>query len=276
MNTKTILSLMLCGTMLTACAQQHQTGETVDIGVVGSNTQKIDITGGIYNENPAASTPIVSNDPDVKVYPLDGPIENPLTEQKDHSVLDNTTAGGYTVFDDSVKVYPLPGEDVPAYVPIYSVPPLKNQYKPEAPMVGQQLTTMSGSTLPPVPTVEVGNADPFANPPVSGAVRQPLTLTNPEPLTMQAPSSARPAMKSPFALDDPSAIPAEASSEHDPMLPQEQQGAPRAPMLTSDAPMPMDGGTLDDSAATMPAPTPVVTNSVTAAGRKSGPLLTGY
>lgn len=262
MKTKSLLSLMLCGSMLTACAQKTPV-ETIDIGVNGS--QNIEITGGIYGEDQKRA-PIISNDPSVAVFPLDGPVENPLTTERYNSVLDNTTAGGYTVFDDSVKVYPLPGDEVPSFVPAYAVPPLKAQYKPEAPMVGQKLTSLTESNLPPVPTVEIGSADPYANPPISGAVRQPLTLTNPEPLAMQAPSDVRGPMLSPFADERGPAVPAEASDDQ-----------PRAPMLTTDAPAPMDGGTLTSPAASsVPVPAAPSQGGVTTAGRKSSPMLTGY
>lgn len=146
-----------------------------------------------------AKQPIVPNDPGVAVYDLGGPMVNPLVTNRTHSVLDNTTSGGYTVFDDSVTVYPLPGESAPAYMPTYAVPPLQAQYKPQAPMVGQQpMGLASAGMLPPVKNVDVGEADPYAKPPVPGAVRKPLTLTAPQPLTLQAPSAARPPMASPF------------------------------------------------------------------------------
>lgn len=228
--------------------------------------------------------PAVSSDPRVQQFPLDGPVPNTLTQDRTRSVIDNTTAGGYTVFDDSVTVYPLPGETTPDYLPAYAVPPLDKQYKPEAPMVGAPIGLASASsTLPPVPTVDVPEADPYAKPPVPGAIRKPLMLTAPEPVTMQPPSSARPPMKSPFTGSDSGA-------------------KPRAPMLTSADPAPINAGrmapVMDDtiqvntdqvntgsdfvrsSKIEMPVPVasqPRVSDTAQmSAGRKSGPLLTGY
>jgi len=253
LHTPIILSLLVSASVLSACqTTQKASQETPTLGV---NGKQIEITGGIIDMN--QPMPIISNDPDVKVFPLDGPIENPLTETKYNGVLDNTTAGGYTVFDESVKVYPLPGQEVPAFVPAYAVPPLKSQYKEDTPLVGERLTSLSESSLPPVPTVDVGEAKPFLNPPISGAVRQPLTLTAPEPVTLQPPTNARPPMSSPFE---------EAGNDMG-------TETPRGPLLTGDAPEPVDGGAMPDAA---PAAKPGSMAGSMTAGRRSGPSLTGY
>jgi|GEM_PF-1863457 len=265
MKTTNILSLILCTAALGACAAAGQKSQTAsgDAPTLGVNGRNIEITGGVYDMNKQQRAPIISNDPSVKVFGLDGPVENPLTVERGNSVLDNTTAGGYTVFDDSVKVYPLPGDTVPGFVPSYAVPPLENQYG-ERKMAGTP-TSLAASTLPPVPTVEVGTADPYANPPVSGratrasltdAERQPMALTDAEPNGLQPPSNVRPPMKSPFADEQGPAVSAEASGEH------------RAPMLITDRPLPQDD---DVDAAPVEIP-----SHVTTPGRKSGPTLTGY
>lgn len=242
LSMKHIILSSACVLALAAC----QTTTAKEVKLEGKR-EPLEITGGVSGPEVPAYTP---DDPNVQMYKTEGNFQNPLDADRTHSVLDNTTAGGYTVFDDSVKVFPLPGDDVPAYMPSYAVPPLKGQYKPEAPMVGQRpMGLASAGMLPPVPNVEVveaPEADPYANPPVSGAVRQPMTLTSPEPLTMQPPSQARPPMASPF-------------------------------MKAPAAPMPEDDMTAMPEAASVPAaPAPSVTTSVTAAGRRSSPLLTGY
>lgn len=255
--------LSVCSLLILGACAQKGSGDVVNLPV--NNGQNIEITGGIIDANLPA-TPIVSNDPDVKVFPLDGPVQSPLSIERHNGVLENTTAGGYTVFDDSVKVYPLPGDETPSYLPTYAVPPLKNQYKPEAPMVGQKLTSIAQSSLPPVPTVEVGEADPFANPPVSGVARQPITLTNAEPAGLQPPSAARAPMLSPFADERGDVVPAEASQGHD--------NAPRSPVLLTAEPITAAPAPHAD-AAPEAAPAPAQSGAM-AAGRKSSPLLTGY
>lgn len=242
---KHILIASACVLALAAC----QTTTAKEQKLEGKR-EPLEITGGV-------SGPVVPeyapDDPRVQMYKTEGDFQNPLDADRTHSVLDNTTAGGYTVFDESVKVYPLPGDDVPAYVPSYAVPPLKGQYKKEPPLVGQRpMGLASAGMLPPVPNVEVveaPEADPYANPPVSGAVRKPLSLTSPEPLVMQPPSQARPPVPSPF-----------------------MKAAPAAPLPDDMGMMTSDEMAVD----TMAAPQPSAQSSVTTAGRRSSPLLTGY
>lgn len=143
-------------------------------GVQQEDGQMIGITGGIIDGN-MQTMPIITNDPRVSVYPLDGPVQNPLSVERYTSVVENTTSGGYTVFDESVKVYPLPGSEVPAFVPPHAVPPYAGAAGAGGGRVGAP-TSLTHSNLPPVPTMAVGAADPFANPPVDGMMRQPAML----------------------------------------------------------------------------------------------------
>jgi hypothetical protein len=71
-----------------------------------------------------------SND-SVIYYPLDKPVGAVTQKFPEYrSILDNTTAGGYTVFDPSVTVYALDGvSNKPNYLPEYSVPQHAAQYE---------------------------------------------------------------------------------------------------------------------------------------------------
>jgi hypothetical protein len=194
---KRLLLLFACVLALSAC----QTAQPMGSKPASNQTKSEPMAVTGEASTPMTTVPQIPADPNVQVYPTTGPAGNPLITDRTHNVLDNTTAGGYTVFDDSVTVYPLPGEDVPAFVPSYTVPPLEKQYKPAPPMVGQPIGLASAGMLPPVKNVDVPDvpdANPYANPPVPGAVRQPLTLTAPAPTTMQPPVSASPAPRSPF------------------------------------------------------------------------------
>lgn len=192
---RSVILSMLCAAALCAC----QTTGNVPNKTSASNAPPppqsgIEITGGISTT--MKDEPIVVNDPNVQVYSTEGPAQNPLLAERMHSVLDNTTSGGYTVFDNSVTVYPLPGDDVPGYLPSYAVPPLESQNRPENPQMGQPLSLTSAGMLPPVPNVDVSQKDIPRSP--SASARAPLSLTAPEPLTMQPPSEARPPLPSPF------------------------------------------------------------------------------
>lgn len=67
----------------------------------------------------------------VIVFPVTGEIDSSRTIFPEYrGVLENTTAGGYTVFDPSVSVFALDGRGVrPNYLPEYSVPQYAEQYK---------------------------------------------------------------------------------------------------------------------------------------------------
>lgn len=270
---RTIILATACTLALAACQTTGKTpAKSAAAPVDAAQASAIEITG--ESTTSMTTEPMVPTDPSVQTFPTEGSFENPLTRDRTHSVLDNTTAGGYTVFDESVTVYPLPGEDAPAYMPDYAVPPLMGQVKPQAPHVGQQpLGLASAGMLPPVPNVMVPDADPYAKPPVSGAVRQPLTLTEPEPLTMQPPSDARPPMKSPFGKATPIVDDVPAT-----------KGTPRAPKLTDMEELPVlpqgDLPMMTDAVPAAPVPAPAASpdanTATTSAGRRSSPLLTGY
>jgi len=89
-----------------------------------------------------------SND-SVIYYPLDKPA-GAVTQKfpKYQSVLDNTTAGGYTVFDPSVTVYALDGQSAkPNYLPDYSVPQHAAQYEQQRRMEERK----AAEIIPPLP-----------------------------------------------------------------------------------------------------------------------------
>ncbi len=224
------LALLMCGTVLAGCAQQ---GPNRFVRVDGSKPAqqgKVDITaaprtdiaGNPLEAAPAPKAPLLPpGDPSVTVYPLEGPVQNPLVAENYRGVLDNTTSGGYTVFDPSVTVYPLVGNEPPSYVPGFAVPPLQ----------GEPSSVPPKSTLPPLPTVDVSEADPSARPPVPGIVRQPVSMTRPDfqPVTLQPPSSARPDFASPFDPAASAPVP-RGPSVGSAMTP--KGGKSRKPMLT--------------------------------------------
>ncbi len=93
---------------------------------------------------------IMSNE-NVIVYPVDGDLSKKRqTFPEYRGVLENTTRGGYTVFDSSVTVFAVEGRTGrPQYLPNYSVPQYSEQYRttqpiayadngPLIPMRGQQ------------------------------------------------------------------------------------------------------------------------------------------
>jgi hypothetical protein len=70
---------------------------------------------------------LMSNE-SVIVYSLDQNAKQPRDFPAARGVVDNTTSGGYTVFDPSVTVFALDGMSAkPAYLPEYSVPKYAQQ-----------------------------------------------------------------------------------------------------------------------------------------------------
>lgn len=67
----------------------------------------------------------------VIVYPVDGDLSlERKTFPEYRGVMENTTRGGYTVFDSSVTVFSVEGRtDRPEYLPHYSVPKYAEQYR---------------------------------------------------------------------------------------------------------------------------------------------------
>ena len=265
---KQFLLPVLCSLALTACASSAPEGSTkVDVTAKTQQQEAFEITGKVYDMNNVPNPPIVPNDPRVSVYKTDGPLINPLNEDRTHSVLENTTSGGYTVFDESVRVYPLPGNDTPDYLPTYAVPPLEGQYAQKQPKqgIGEPMGLASAGILPPVQNVEVRSVP-----------RKPMSLTAPEPLTMQPPvADTAPPMKSPFD--------GAGNVKTKPRAPSMLTGIDNAPMPQGAAIDPdaafIPPSSLQTQAATVPmdatpsAPSPASTMK---AGRRSSPLLTGY
>lgn len=145
----------------------------------------------------AAKSPVADSDTSVKIYPLDGAVVNTADAGSARSVLDNTTSGGYTVFDPSVTVYPLPGADAPAYIADYAVPPYGVVQQAPQPQAAQALRSRApemdageglalaplpeealSQSLPPVRTVDVPGVDPYKRPPVPGLARKTVQTAN--------------------------------------------------------------------------------------------------
>ena len=116
-------------------------------------------------DNSHMDTPELMSNNNVIVYPITGDI----TDQKQtfaqyRGVVENTTAGGYTVFDPSVTVYAVEGQGMkPAYLPDYSVPQYAQQYAPAPmpnapiaiPMMVPSPPTMPGETFAQTPSTPV-------------------------------------------------------------------------------------------------------------------------
>lgn len=100
---------------------------------------KVEMAEALSNEN-------------VIVYSVDGDLDENRREFPEYrSVLENTTAGGYTVFDPSVTVYAVEGGGMkrPSYLPHYSVPQYAEQYRSSAPAI--QLPMYQGRAQPLTP-----------------------------------------------------------------------------------------------------------------------------
>lgn len=78
---------------------------------------------------PIDNAALMSNQ-NVIVYPVSGSIDQKRRKFPEYrGVMDNTTAGGYTVFDSSVTVFAVEGSSQrPSYLPKYSVPQYAEQY----------------------------------------------------------------------------------------------------------------------------------------------------
>lgn len=112
-----------------ACAPLHHYGhkngqaETVELPK-NASASRYDLAYGTTHLGDVDMATIMSNE-NVIVYPVDGDTNSNRREFPEYrSIIENTTAGGYTVFDQSVTVYPVEGGAVPrpSYLPEYSVP----------------------------------------------------------------------------------------------------------------------------------------------------------
>ena len=114
--------------VLTACAQNQPQNLSEKQVVAQKEPPKID--KAINKKVDVIST---FSNKNVTIFPLTGstmPHESRLNEYR--GVLNNTTAGGYTVFDQSVTVFPVEGvmsSGRPSYLPEYSVPKYAAQYQ---------------------------------------------------------------------------------------------------------------------------------------------------
>lgn len=90
----------------------------------------------------------IFSNPNVIVFPVTGDLsQSKQAFAKYRGVIENTTAGGYTVFDPSVTVYALEGQGMkPAYLPEYSVPRYAQNYMPQ-----NVPTQIRSAALPPLP-----------------------------------------------------------------------------------------------------------------------------
>jgi len=108
-------------------------------------------------------------------YPLDKPAGDVTHKFPQYrGVLENTTGGGYTVFDPSVTVYAIEqGQTKPSYLPEYSVPKYAEQY--EANIILKEQAEMAA--IPPIPlTRQLTSFQPSII--EAETPRPPRTLTN--------------------------------------------------------------------------------------------------
>lgn len=99
----------------------------------------------------------IFSNPNVIVYPVTGDLsQSKRAFAKYRGVLENTTAGGYTVFDPSVTVYAVEGQGLkPAYLPEYSVPEFAQNYTPHS------MVPTGNAAMPPMPLAYQDDYDPY-------------------------------------------------------------------------------------------------------------------
>lgn len=139
------LRILICGLVLagvSACASE----------------EKVEVVKPVILEEPPLVQQVKMFEPNMEelfsnesviFYPLDKPAGAVKQSfPKYQSVLDNTTAGGYTVFDPSVTVYALDGKSQkPAYLPEYSVPQHAAQYETNMRLEERR----AAAAIPPLP-----------------------------------------------------------------------------------------------------------------------------
>lgn len=130
--------------LLSACAQQQAQKPVIVMDDIPEPARDYTMDNGAMAE-------AFSNE-NVIVYPVEGDVDANRREFPEYrSVLENTTAGGYTVFDPSVTVYAVEGSSMnrPSYLPEYSVPKYAEQYKStSAYAMTQQVSTSSEPLMP--------------------------------------------------------------------------------------------------------------------------------
>lgn len=156
---KTILWGAALAVLLSGCTSIEQTLHELrygksNAGFKGASVivESPDVAYGGRGELPYGMNPVeaLANE-NVIVYPVDEPIDANKREFPEYrGVMDNTTAGGYTVFDPSVTVYAVEGGGAsrPDYLPEYSVPKYAEQYK-------QQYSQYNNATQSPMPVQNV-------------------------------------------------------------------------------------------------------------------------
>lgn len=115
---------------LSACATQQKTAEVVELPQ-NATTSRHELPYTMTNSGMIDPSELLT-DGSVIVYPVNGEIDR----QKYHfpeyrGVLRNTTASGYTVFDQSVTVYAVDGVGAqpPSYMAEYAVPKYVHEFE---------------------------------------------------------------------------------------------------------------------------------------------------
>ena len=235
MTLRRLLKVLPLTALMGACAVMPQNNKPV--------IQMAPIEGGAYTTAPYAMgqdeiAQTLSNE-NVIVYPIDGDLKQyPRTFPEYRGVLDNTTAGGYTVFDSSVTVYAVEGDASmrPSYLPDYAVPKYAEQYRtPDAPMASYQ-----------------GMADPLTP---MGVV----PLHSPVPIAQASRVNHAGRISRPWMEVEAEALPARTVTARENLMPM--------PDSQTHLPRPPQEATMVTAPA---APAPVDT------ARRSAPMLTGY
>lgn len=124
-----VTALTACETMYPFQKQQSRTGEIIELPQKPTKS-RYELPAGMITRD--INTASLMTNENVIVFPIEGEI-NPLrkTFPEYRSVVENTTAGGYTVFDPSVTVFAVDDTGVrPDYLPEYSVPRYAEQMRP--------------------------------------------------------------------------------------------------------------------------------------------------
>lgn len=171
--------------MLAACAPTQQKTPVIVMGDAPSTPPFV-----MDSEKMAAA---FSNE-NVIVYPVDGDIADNRREFPEYrGVMENTTAGGYTVFDPSVAVFAVEGEPSvrPSYLPEYSVPQYAEQYRAMSTPIDNQPEAYSDQGGPLMPIAVVPRA-PNTGTVANGGTRRPWLETERLPAPSATPQSPYP------------------------------------------------------------------------------------
>lgn len=169
MTFRNIVFCLCAVTALTACEtlypQQKQHPYAAEVVELPKRPTKsrYELPPGMITEN--MDTASLMTNESVIVFPVDGHIDpTQKTFPEYRSVIENTTAGGYTVFDPSVTVFAV--DDTggrPEYLPEYSVPRYTEQIFPrQTAQTPQPVVMPSGNGL--VPMMQDNIAVPSTTP----------------------------------------------------------------------------------------------------------------